>query len=53
MAALSEEEYGIGLRKDSPLADKVNEALQQLANEGVVAELAEKYPSVLVKLQAE
>lgn len=51
--ALSEEEYGIGLRKDSQLADKVNEALQQLANEGVVAELAEKYPSVLVKLQAE
>ncbi len=51
--ALSEEEYGIGFRKDSQLADKVNAALQELANEGVVAELAEKYPSVLVKLKAE
>ncbi len=51
---LSKEEYGIGFRKNSPeTVAKVNQALQELANEGKVAELAEKYPSVLVTLEAE
>ena len=45
------EEYGIGFRKGSDLTEKVNEALQELADEGVVAQLAEKYPSVMVTLE--
>lgn len=49
---LSKEEYGIGFRKGSDVAAKVNEALQQLADDGTVAQLAEKYPSVLVTLKA-
>lgn len=51
---LSKEEYGIGFRKNSPeTVEKVNEALQELANEGKIQELAEKYPSVMVTLQAQ
>lgn len=49
---LSKEEYGIGFRKGSDITAKVNEALQQLTDDGTVAALAEKYPSVLVTLQA-
>ena len=45
------EEYGIGFRKGSDLTEKVNQALQELADEGVVAQLAEKYPSVMVTLE--
>lgn len=45
------EEYGIGFRKNSDLTAKVNEALQQLADDGTVAQLAEKYPSVLPLLE--
>ena len=48
----AKEEYGIGFRKGSDLTEKVNEALQELADEGVVAQLAEKYPSVMVTLEA-
>lgn len=48
---LSKEEYAIGLRKGSDAAGKINEALQQLADDGTVAALAEKYPSVLVTLE--
>lgn len=48
----AKEEYGIGFRKGSDLTEKVNEALQQLADEGMVAQLAEKYPSVMVTLEA-
>lgn len=48
---LSKEEYGIGLRKGSDMTEKINEALQQLADDGIVAALAEKYPSVLVTLE--
>ena len=47
---LTKEEYGIGFRKDSDLTQKVNDALQQLTEEGVVEEIAAKYPSVLVTL---
>ena len=49
---LSKEEYGIGFRKGSDITAKVNDALQQLANDGTVAALAEKYPSVLPLLEA-
>lgn len=49
---LSKEEYGIGMRKNSDMTAKINEALQQLADDGTVAALAEKYPSVLVTLKA-
>lgn len=48
---LSKEEYGIGLRKGSDMTEKINEALQQLTDDGTVAALAEKYPSVLVTLE--
>ena len=37
---LSKEEYGIGFRKGSDITAKVNDALQQLANDGTVAALA-------------
>ena len=47
---LTKEEYGIGFRKDSDLTQKVNDALQQLTEEGVVEEIEAKYPSVLVTL---
>jgi len=40
---LSVEEYGIGFRKDSGAAEKVNEAMQALIDEGTLNELAEKY----------
>ncbi len=40
----AEEEYGIGFRKeDTELLAKVNEAIQTLANNGKLAEIAEKY----------
>lgn len=48
---LSKEEYGIGFRKGSNVVEKVNEALQELTDEGVVDELQKKYPSVLVLLE--
>lgn len=44
--ALNSEEYAIGFRKDdggAALAEIINKDLQELTNEGVVAELAEKY----------
>lgn len=33
------------------MTEKINEALQELADDGTVAALAEKYPSVLVTLE--
>ena len=48
---LSKEEYGIGLRKGSDLTEAINTALQELTDDGTVAALGEKYPSVLVTLQ--
>lgn len=40
---LNGEEYGIGLRKGSDLADKLNEFLKKAYADGTIAELAEKY----------
>lgn len=48
---LSKEEYGIGFRKGSDLVGEVNKALEELTADGTVAQLAEKYPSVLVTLE--
>lgn len=50
---LSKEEYGVGFRKDSDVVEKVNAALQELANEGFIEELQAKYPSVMVTLKAQ
>lgn len=40
---LSVEEYGIGFRKGSTTADKVNEAMKELITDGTLSALAEKY----------
>ena len=40
---LSVEEYGIGFRKDSTAAEKVNAAIQALIDDGTLNTLAEKY----------
>ena len=40
---LSVEEYGIGFRKDSTAAEKVNAAMQELVEDGTLNALAEKY----------
>lgn len=40
---LSVEEYGIGFRKGSDTCDKVNEAIEALAADGTLQELADKY----------
>ena len=40
---LSVEEYGVGCRKDSDAAEKVNEAMQALIEDGTLNTLAEKY----------
>ena len=40
---LSVEEYGIGFRKDSDAAEKVNQAMQELIDDGTLNTLAEKY----------
>ena len=42
--SLNSEQYGIGFRLgDTELCDQVNAALEQLVEDGTVAELAEKY----------
>ena len=44
---LSSEQYGIGFRKDdTELCDKVNAALEALAEDGTVAKIAENYPEI-------
>ena len=40
---LSVEEYGVSFRKDSDAAEKVNEAMQALIEDGTLNTLAEKY----------
>lgn len=50
---LSKEEYGVGFREGSDTVEKVNAALQELAKEGFLEELAQKYPSVMVSLKAQ
>ncbi|MBQ3053591.1 MAG: transporter substrate-binding domain-containing protein [Clostridia bacterium] len=45
--ALTSEEYGIGFRKGSDMAQKVNEYMAQLTENGVLPALAEKYELML------
>ena len=40
---LTEEEYGVGVRKGSDLADFINEQFQKLYQDGTMKTLAEKY----------
>lgn len=47
---LSKEEYGVGFRKGSDLTAEVNKVLNELVEDGTVAKISEKYPSVLVTL---
>ena len=46
---LSEEEYGVGFRKDSDLTAKVNEILKALAADGTLQQLADQYSIALAK----
>ena len=42
--SFAEEQYGIALRKDSPeTLKKINDAIQELANDGTLEEIASKY----------
>lgn len=41
--SLTEEEYGIGCRQGSALVSKINEATKELAADGTMKKLAEKY----------
>lgn len=45
---MDREEYGIGFRKGSDMAEKVNEILSALKEDGSMQELADKYSLVLV-----
>ena len=45
---LCEEAYGIGFRKDSDVTGKVNQILKELAADGTLQELADKYGVILV-----
>ena len=47
---LSVEEYGVGFRKDSDAAEKVNEAMQALIEDGTLNTLAEKYALAELRL---
>lgn len=44
---LTSEEYGIGFRKDTDIAEKVNKAIDELAEDGTLQELAKKYEVTL------
>ena len=46
---LTEEEYGIGFRKGSDLAEKVNGIIDELNADGTLPALAEKYSLTLAK----
>ena len=46
---LTEEEYGIGFRKGSDLAEKVNGIIDELNADGTLSALAEKYSLTLAK----
>ena len=41
--SLTSEEYGIGFRKDSDMAEKVNEIMAELVKDGTLNEIAAKY----------
>lgn len=47
--SLTDEEYGIGFRKDSDVTAKVNEILDELREDGTLDKLAEKYGLTLAK----
>ena len=40
---LNEEKYGVGFRKESDLADKLNDFLKKASEDGTISKLAEKY----------
>lgn len=42
-AAMNREEFGIGLRKNSDIVEKLNDFLRESYNSGVLNEIAEKY----------
>lgn len=46
-ASLSEEEYGIGVRKGSDLCAKINELMAEMKADGSLKELADKYELTL------
>lgn len=46
---LTEEQYGVGFRKDSDVTAKLNEFMKKLMGDGTLDALAEKYNLVLVK----
>ena len=46
---LTEEEYGVGFRKDSDLTEKFNQVMEELMADGTLDALAEKYNLTLVK----
>lgn len=46
---LTEEEYGVGFRKDSDLTEKFNQIMEELMADGTLDALAEKYNLTLVK----
>ncbi len=46
---LTEEEYGVGFRKDSDITAKFNEFMAELMSNGTLDALAEKYSLTLVK----
>ena len=48
---MSEEQYGIGLRKDSDITAKVNEIMSALAADGTLQALADKYGLVLADIK--
>ena len=47
--SLTEEEYGVGFRKDSDLTARFNEVMKKLMADGTLDALAEKYSLTLVK----
>ena len=47
--SLTEEEYGIGFRKDSDMTEKMNEIIDKFMEDGTLEALAEKYGLDLIK----
>ena len=46
---LTEEEYGVGFRKNSDLTDKLNAFMDKLRSDGTLDKLAQKYNLTLAK----
>ena len=46
---LTSEEYGVGFRKGSDMAEKFNSCMDELIEDGTLPALAEKYKLTLVK----